>query len=442
LIRNTSSLIDTHVKLIWYFCLIAALTGGCGRSPEALARRGDEAMASANWRKAQRAWSRLAEREAQPERAADAWVQAGRAAYFMEDMDAAREAFEHAVELQPEHMSALYNLGDVHIQLGNTEAAERAFESASRADPVRTEALEQLANLAVRRGDATRAAHLLGEARERQEHARVLTSLAVAGNEQDSADTTRRLLQHAVTLDPSHAPAHLNLASFLDQHGLDPAQALFHYDAVLRLDPHSVREAQIRQRIQLMQAREASGRFSRIDPVRQEVEQLLRAAEQRAADGNIPAALQHCLQAHATAARARRSDLRERSLLKATALGPESARARVALGNFYTEQGRTREAMRELSLAWELAPGWIQALEPAVSLAAELQDKPGADKMLRASAEAAAGDPALQLRIGDLFAELLNDTRSATRQYEKVIRRFPETEQAREARSRLDRIGG
>ncbi|MGA0368641.1 MAG: tetratricopeptide repeat protein [Kiritimatiellia bacterium] len=414
------------------------LLSACGRNPETLARRGIEALNEESYGQARHLLEKAGEKTG-GERSADLWALAGLAAARSGRAGDAERLFMQALEIHPPHFEANYNLGELLIQQDRLEEAALWLNKEVFADTGRTEALEALAGIALRQQEFDAALEYLQQARTRGENARVLTSLAVAGKIKFSVEQSRDLLQQAVTMDPGYAPAQLNLAALLDQNRLDPAQAANHYEAFLRLRPEDDKVPLVRQRLQIMLQREASGDFSRPDPLRQQVEALLDQATRAAQAGNKALALQSCLQANALATRAQRTDLRERALRAAPSLIPDSARSHLGLGQFLLSQNRKTEAMISLERARELAPEWQMSLRPAVLLAADLGRKTSGTAMLRAAEQAGADNPGLLMEVGDLYAEALNDERESRRVYREILEKFPDYNQRAALEARLNR---
>lgn len=422
-------------RLLLIFCCL--WMSGCRRDAETLSRKGVEALNRGERAEAARWLLAAAEKTRDPALLGERWALAGLAAARAGRGGDAEAFLSRALTEDPGRFDAHYNLGDLLIQQNRLDEAKGYFSQAALLAPARTEALEALAGIALREGDLAGAMDYLQQARTREENVRVLTSLAVAGKQQFSVEQTRGLLQQAVTMDPEYAPAQLNLAALLDQNRLDPAQAQAHYEAFLRLLPEDDKVPLVRQRMQIMEARMASGQVSRPDPVRQEVQGLLDRASQAAASGDAVLVMQLCLQANAVAGRAQRPDLRERALRAATTLAPDSARAHLGLGQFMLSQGRKTEALISYEKAHALAPGWPMLLQPAVSLAVELRQKNMAQTMLQSSEAAGAANPALLLEIGGLYAGTLNLDKEAKRIYRSLVDGFPGTPEGAEAAQRL-----
>jgi|GEM_PF-1702916 len=422
------------------FCLLLALgVGGCGADPDARARKGIQALNEGNYSKAVRHLERAVDLPEDQTAPGPVWNALGLARYRAKNVPAAEEALRRAVEASPDAYLPRYNLGDLLTQEGRYEEARPILEQAASLDPDRTEALQTLAFIALHNQEFGRAVDLLERARARRETAPVLTMLAAARRHSLPVADIRDLLQRAVTLDPSYAPARHNLASLLDQNRLDPLQAISHYEAFLRLRPDTVKAPQIRQRIQVMAAREDSGAVARPDPARREVESLLKQASEAAGNGSPEQALHYCLRANAVAGRAQRTDLKERALRAAAALAPESARSHYGLGTFLLSQDRPADALDALETAHRLAPAWPGALRSTVAAARRAGNTDAARDALQRAAEAAGDNANLLLLIGRIYENDLQDPRRARRIYRTWLERFPDDPRAADISARIDR---
>jgi tetratricopeptide (TPR) repeat protein len=115
------------------------------------------------------------------------------------------EAYQKALELDPQSAGALVNLGTIYFNTHNWKEAERYYREALDADPDYALAHFDLANLYDERGDRNKA----------MEH-----------------------YQAALRITPGYADAHYNLA-LLYQGSNQPMKAVYHWTAYLKLDPGS-----------------------------------------------------------------------------------------------------------------------------------------------------------------------------------------------------------
>jgi tetratricopeptide (TPR) repeat protein len=115
------------------------------------------------------------------------------------------EAYQKAVELDPNSAGALVNLGTIYFNARNLTQAERYYQRATEVDPEYALAHFDLANLFDERGDRARA------------------------------------LEHylaAIRISPNYADAHYNLA-LLYQSANQPMKAVSHWTTYVKLDPSS-----------------------------------------------------------------------------------------------------------------------------------------------------------------------------------------------------------
>lgn len=159
-----------------------------------------------NFDPAQSAVKTLAPRPAPPEqreRDAEIWFQRGLA---MEETGApiehAIEAYEKAIDLNPNAAGALVNLGTIDYRRGKLRSAEQYYQRAATVDPNYALAQFNLGNLYDELGNATGA----------QKH-----------------------YHRALELNPDYADAHFNLALLMERNG-DIMAAVRHWKSYLRFD--------------------------------------------------------------------------------------------------------------------------------------------------------------------------------------------------------------
>jgi tetratricopeptide (TPR) repeat protein len=424
------------MPLLHRLILLALLLGSaaCSRDPGRRLTEGLTELENGNPSGALKEFQSAADRLGGHPDEALVWNAVGVAAFGTGKEEEAEAAFLQSLDLDPRLYSAHLNLGLLYRSQGKMEASFSAFSQASQSDVSRSEALEIQAVHAVRLGDQEAALTYLRQAVGRRESARTLSSLAVLSADELSLQERRDLLQQAVSMNPQFAPAQLNLAALLDQHRLDPEQAQAHYEAFIRLDPDSPLVPQAVQRAQVMEARVLSGTLNLPDPVRVEVEDILKRASEEEEE---LLALRLCLQAHAVAARASRVDLRERALRAATTLAPTSARAQVGLARFLREQGRGEESLAAFLSAHELAPQWPPAFSGAVILSMDEANTDQARELLSESEQAVQDQPDALLIVADLYASPLGAGRKARELYRFIRSEFPGSAAAETAEARL-----
>jgi len=152
---------------------------------------------------------------------AERWFQRGL------DMEAAGapardviEAYQKAVEIDPNSAGALVNLGTIYFNSRNLTQAERYYRSATEVDPEYALAHFDLANLYDERGDRVHA------------------------------------LEHylaAIRISPNYADAHYNVA-LLYQSANQPMKAVSHWTTYVKLDPSSQWTAIARRELDKLRA--------------------------------------------------------------------------------------------------------------------------------------------------------------------------------------------
>jgi tetratricopeptide (TPR) repeat protein len=160
----------------------------------------------------------------------------------------AAAAFGEAANMMPGYAAARSKRGMVLSQLGRDEEAIAEFEKALAVDPSLREAHYNLAVLLWRRGDPTQALSHLQMAFPKGDHKAlqqldndpagpaILSNLALGLASSGNRAQAKNLLQQAISIDPKHTAARLNLGNlYLLEGAAGPAQIEF--ETALRLDP-------------------------------------------------------------------------------------------------------------------------------------------------------------------------------------------------------------
>lgn len=134
-----------------------------------------------------------AARSGEQEMDADDWYELA-CELEMSAIDEAKDAYERALKLDPEHPDAHVNLGRLLHEQGAPAAAEQHYRAALDADP---------------------------------DHETAAFNLGVALEDLGRIDDAIRAYQRALALDPSNADAHYNLAGIYERRG-DKQSALRH----------------------------------------------------------------------------------------------------------------------------------------------------------------------------------------------------------------------
>jgi tetratricopeptide (TPR) repeat protein len=139
----------------------------------------------------------------------------GVALYYRGALEAARDAFLKAIELQPGYAEAFNNLGLVHSRLGREAEAIEAFRQALNADPSMGEAYNNLGFLYHTSAQFDRAAQMFGLAIENAGDSSVAyTNLGNTYYSMKQAEKAVEAWKRAVDLDPMNESARRGLRMF------------------------------------------------------------------------------------------------------------------------------------------------------------------------------------------------------------------------------------
>jgi tetratricopeptide (TPR) repeat protein len=127
----------------------------------------------------------------------------------------ALDAYQRAIELNPEAAGAYINLGTIHYNLHHLDEAERCYRRAAEIDPQYALACFNLGNVYDERGQL---------------------------------EAARSHYEAALRLQPGYADAHYNLALVLEKQG-QKAKAMQHWRKYLKLDPASPWASYARQQL-------------------------------------------------------------------------------------------------------------------------------------------------------------------------------------------------
>jgi tetratricopeptide (TPR) repeat protein len=119
----------------------------------------------------------------------------------------AMEEYETVTRLDPQDAASWVMLGRLYSALENRSAAEQAFEKALEAEPDNEDALVGLAAVYSDRGDAARAAELLKRAADKTPTAAALIRLATAYEEMKEFALAAETLRKALEMNPPDAGA-------------------------------------------------------------------------------------------------------------------------------------------------------------------------------------------------------------------------------------------
>jgi tetratricopeptide (TPR) repeat protein len=152
------------------------------------------------------------------------------------DLKAAVEYYRQAIAMQPDLVTAHYNLGLALESMGKREEAIVCYQKALALQPDYREAETQVAS----------AHHALGKlAPDQQAHyAAICTELGTQHKENDDLEAAIQFYRQAIALQPDLATAHYKLGMALQERG-EEEEAVACYQTALELQPHD-RDADIR----------------------------------------------------------------------------------------------------------------------------------------------------------------------------------------------------
>lgn len=141
-------------------------------------------------------------------RRADDWFERACMLEDAGDLDAAEEALRRALDLEPHHVAAVINLGNLRYRRGDVDGARRQYEQALAIAPDRAEGYYNVGFLLLDGGDPRAAVPLLHAALDRDpEFPDAYYNLALAYERLGRFDRARSLWRRCLELDPTGAYA-------------------------------------------------------------------------------------------------------------------------------------------------------------------------------------------------------------------------------------------
>ncbi|HWL52060.1 MAG TPA: tetratricopeptide repeat protein [Chthoniobacteraceae bacterium] len=189
------------------------------------------------------------EPEATEEKDADLLTLEGVRAFGRKELVVAREKFEQALEVNPDHVIALVNLGSLEYHSGRLEEAQTALRRATRLSPESVPAWLTLGVVAYEAGKLDLALAALSQSVYLDpSSAKAHSYLGVTVGRMGWRDGAESELLKAIELDDTYADAHFNLAViYLQRVPAATALARRHYRRAVELGapPDSVVEKQL-----------------------------------------------------------------------------------------------------------------------------------------------------------------------------------------------------
>jgi tetratricopeptide (TPR) repeat protein len=160
--------------------------------------------------------------------------------WYQGQLDKARDVFEKAIELKPDYIDAIYNLGNAQRDLKAYSRAQHSYQKVIELNPEYTNAYNDLGISLQHQGRMHEAVEQFNLALE-QDPMRADIYLNLANAYMDFGETEGAFLsiQNALAIEPSNAKAYNNLGSaYYGQE--DYAEAIAAYRQALQLEPGSL----------------------------------------------------------------------------------------------------------------------------------------------------------------------------------------------------------
>jgi Tfp pilus assembly protein PilF len=164
----------------------------------------------------------------------------------------ALESFELALTLNPTDSSLLFNTGQCHDRLGQTEIAEKYYLDCLQRSAKHVDARQAYVALLYRTGRAEQADQLIGDwLQEQPGLADTYVLDAWRLRQKNAIPQAQGRLQQALNLDPHHRRALTEMALIYEQAGM-PERARVLYERILAREPQ---QHEITQRLDALRAK-------------------------------------------------------------------------------------------------------------------------------------------------------------------------------------------
>jgi Flp pilus assembly protein TadD len=139
----------------------------------------------------------------------------GDAAFRRKDYERARKAYRKALDLAPDNLVALINMGVIEFYAGHNDEAEKFLKRAVQLKLDAAPAWQTLGIIAMEQNRLDEALAALAQAAVYDpRNARIRNYLGVVVGRKGWIDGAQAELRKAVEIDPAYSDAHYNLASF------------------------------------------------------------------------------------------------------------------------------------------------------------------------------------------------------------------------------------
>lgn len=376
----------------------------------------------------------------------------GHIAWQLDDSALAQAHFENSRDLKPNLYEPVYSLAVMAFKDGDFWRARTLFNEAAQLRPNDPRPLEFLARTYSGEAGRRDARRLLHQALDRSPQSpRILTALSVVELEDYGPAAAASYLMQALEIDPDYPPALYNLGRLYADWPDQQDYAIEYYNQYLAVAPESEYRVRARQALARLKHDPLDDKeIEVVAPVEPEpkrpappqprtLDDVLADAQQQAEAGQTERAVSLCLRAAAEARHRQRADQEERALRKAVELGPNQARAHLALGRHLAAHNRHADALQSYRRAVELEDTWAHAY---IGLADSAEELDNYDVALDALTRAVALEPDDPGPLWSL-AQLYDQTgvrRRAVDTYQLFRRRFSADPRATRAAERINEL--
>ena len=373
----------------------------------------------------------------------------GYIAWRLDDPTAAVANFETSRRLHPQLFEPVYSLAVIAFEEGDYARARSLFSDAAQLKPDDPRPFEYIAHTHADEAGRRDARRILYQALSRAPQSpRILTSLALVALEDNGPAAAVSYLMQALENDPDYPPALFNLGRIYADWPDQADHAIEYFNQYLAVAPDSEQRTRARRALARLMRQPTADDEETVTlapetppedppaPRPRSLDDILEEAQELADAGQTEQAVSLCLRAAIQAGQQQRTDQEERALQKAVELGPNVARAHVALGRHLAAGDRHAEALTAYQRAVALESDWTHAL---IGLAASAEALANYDVALDALNQAVAlapNDPGPLWLLAQLY-DKTGVQRRAIESYERFRNAFAGDPRAQRAEERI-----
>lgn len=429
------------IKMVAASLLLAVFfMAGCGSEPgERQLREGKEALRNGEYVVAKTWFENTISGNTDSRVKLSAYNYLGVACWRLNELREALQAFESAREIDPEYLNAIYNLGLLKMETGDTERAAELIEEAAMLAPADPRAFEYLGAVYMRNRRWEDALRTYQSAMERSpDSARIMTAAGLAKLNLQRFDEAARLWYSALESDPEYAPALYNLALLKTRVTGEPEAGAIYAERFFTEESRSNRAQRLRD------ALENPGEFNleaeREDENGEPRENLLEVARAARESDGPGMALNICLQEAISARRAGDTLRQLEALQTATIVCPDLARSHYALGRFYLENDDIERATRSIRQALSINPDSDRALVAFAESSIAGENYDAALISLRRALRIEDNNSNALWLLAELYDHHMEDAEAAIDAYEDFSSKHPGDPRVLAANERIEAL--